>query len=206
MSEQEPPPNPTPEEKPEGWRPQEWQPRWQPQYEPVESAEPTGDAAAPSNPYTPPQPPRPEPTQPYPQQGYQQPYTGWTQPNPQQPYQQPGPQWQPGYPAYGVPDDSGAQASMIIGVVSLALAFFCVGVGLIGSPFAMILGLRSKRRIDAAAGALGGRGNAQAGFLLGLIGTILLVLAVLAVIAFIVLLASVDDWSTYDGDTSYGNA
>lgn len=80
--------------------------------------------------------------------------------------------------------------AMIVGIVSLALGFLACGVGLLGSPVALVMGLRSKRRIDASGGALRGRGNAQTGFVLGLIGTILLVLALLAVLLVIALIVT----------------
>jgi hypothetical protein len=66
---------------------------------------------------------------------------------------------------------------MIVGIVSLVLSC-AYGVGLLGSPVAWWLGAKAKREIDAAQGRLGGRGMAQAGFILGIIGTVLLVLVV----------------------------
>ena len=51
---------------------------------------------------------------------------------------------------------------------------------------AMIIGRRTVREIDESQGALGGRSQAQAGFILGIIGT---VLTGLAVLAFVVILA-----------------
>jgi len=88
---------------------------------------------------------------------------------------------------YAVPDDPGAQNSMVLGIIGLALGMFC-GFGFLASPFALVMGLKSMRRIDAAGGKLGGRGNAQAGFIMGIVGTVLLALAVLAAILLIVLL------------------
>jgi hypothetical protein len=114
-------------------------------------------------------------------------YDQWTQTPP------------PGY-TFAQPEDPGAQAAMITGVISLVMGMLC-GVGFVGSPFAMVMGIRSKRRIDAAAGRLGGRGNAQAGFILGLIGTIILVLAILGLIAFIFLIAFAWNGSVTINDT-----
>lgn len=100
--------------------------------------------------------------------------------------------WQPSYgpgygqPGYGQPPSHGkALAAMITGIVSLVLA--CgYGVGLLGSPIALWLGAKALKEIDASHGQLGGRGMAQAGFILGIIGTVLLVLMVVALAALIV--------------------
>lgn len=142
----------------------------------------------PANPYGQPTPPGgwpappPPPAQPY-QQAYQQPYQ-------QQPYGYGQPATPYGSPGYAVPDDKGATTAMVLGIVGIALGFtLCFGVGFIVSPFALFTGLASKRRIDASGGQLGGRGNAQAGFVMGIIGSILLVLFILGVIAFIALVA-----------------
>lgn len=129
------------------------------------------------------------------------------------PYAQP---YQPGYPpAYppqpagyyvtpppgaGVPEDGGANAAMIIGIISLASILLLCGVGLIASPVALFMGLSAKRRIDASNGALRGRGNAQAGFVMGIIGTVLLVLAIIGAIIFVVvMIAAFNDPTVLDG-------
>ena len=133
----------------------------------------------PENPYGEQQPPPPQ----YPQQ-------------PSYP-QQPGyPQQQPGYPAYGAPgyppgyaasppNEGLAVASMVIGIVAFVLS--CgYGVGLLGSPVALVMGRVSMKRIDQSGGQLGGRGMAQAGFILGIIGTVLLVLGLIALTVIII--------------------
>ena len=115
-----------------------------------------------------------------PQPSYGQPYQQGAYPAP------PGYPAQPGYPGYpAAPPNHGlAVAAMVVGIVSLALA--CgYGVGLLGSPVAWYLGRRSMRDIDASQGRLGGRGMAQAGFVLGVIGTVLLGLLVVALVALI---------------------
>lgn len=104
---------------------------------------------------------------------------------------------QPGYgqAPYGAPaaysaqvgtPDSGATTAMVLGIIGLAGGFFC-GLPIVLSPFALFMGLSAKKRIDAAAGALTGRGNAQAGFILGIIGTVLLVLSILVIAIIIVI-------------------
>ena len=163
--------------------PSQGQPGWgqgqQPQYDqPVYGGEPTY-----------PQPTYEQPT--YGQPTYGQPTYG-QQPYGQQPaYPPPG----YGYPA-AVPTDGQATAAMIVGIVSLVLAV-CYGVGLLGAPVALFMGRASMKRIDASGGQLGGRGSAQAGFILGIIGTVLLALSIVAVIIFIVLLASSGGSSYY---------
>ena len=110
------------------------------------------------------------------------------------------PYGQPGYgpPPYGAtpgsygypPANEGlATASMIIGIVSLALSCF-YGFGLLGSPAALVMGRISLKRIDASNGQLGGRGMAQAGLILGIIGTVLLVLAIIVLVVIIVVAAN----------------
>lgn len=96
---------------------------------------------------------------------------------------------------YAVPDDPGAQPAMVTGVLSLVLGFFCA-VGFLASPFALVMGLKSMRRIDAAGGRLGGRGNAQAGFIMGIVGTVVLALAILAFIAVVAVLVIAWDGGT----------
>ena len=135
----------------------------------------------------------------YPQPGYQQP-SGYPPPPPppphpsyppQQPWgqqpHQPGYPYPPGGPGFQPPQTDGlALGAMVVGIVSLVLT--CgYGVGLLGSPVALVLGRISMKRIDRSGGRLGGRGMAQAGFILGIIGTVLLVLALIAVVVVIVI-------------------
>ena len=151
-------------------------------------------------PYGEQQPPSPGPTPP-PPPTYGQPYQ---QPYPQQPYQQPDPQQPYGggqLPAgYGTvaPNEGMAVASMVIGIVSLVLA--CgYGIGLLGSPAAMIMGRVSMKRIDRSNGQIGGRGMAQTGFILGIIGTVLLVLGLILVVVLVVIYANGGFDDTYSG-------
>ncbi len=133
--------------------------------------------------------------------GPENPY-GEQQPPPPTYPQQPTYQQQPGHPPYGAPagyafsppNEGLAVASMVIGIVAFVLS--CgYGVGLLGSPVALVMGRVSMKRIDQSGGQLGGRGMAQAGFILGIIGTVLLVLVVvvLAVIVVIGLNGGFDD-------------
>jgi Domain of unknown function (DUF4190) len=125
---------------------------------------------------------------------------------PPPPYQPPAPPpqpayGQPSYPAYGAPgypvpgyaatppNEGLAVAAMVVGIVALVLSC-AYGVGLLGSPVAMVLGRVSMKRIDASNGQRGGRGMAQAGFVLGIIGTVLLVLAIIAVVVLVIAAAN----------------
>jgi len=146
----------------------------------------------PDNPYGEQQPPYPPPAPPPPyaqQPSYQQP--SYQQPSYQQPSYQP--YGVPGYlpPGYAAapPNEGMAVASMVVGIASLVL--MCgYGIGLLGSPVAMVLGRVSMKRIDASGGQLGGRGMAQAGFILGIIGTVLLVLAIAVVVVLVIVAAN----------------
>lgn len=141
-----------------------------------------------------------------PENPYGEPQQPYQQVPPQQPYQQPPP------PPYGygyqqpyaykppVPKHPSATTAMALGIVGLAGILACGGVTLVVSPFAWVIGGRAVREIDAAApGTVGGREEANAGRIMGIIGTVLLILAVLAVIAFIVLIVAVSP----DSDTTY---
>jgi uncharacterized protein DUF4190 len=84
---------------------------------------------------------------------------------------QPG--WRPPGPYR---DDSQATTALVLGIVGLVV---CELV----APFALVIGRNSMRRIDQSGGQLGGRGKAQAGFVMGLIGTVLLAIGIVVVIA-----------------------
>ncbi|MEP4650948.1 MAG: DUF4190 domain-containing protein [Ilumatobacter sp.] len=105
-----------------------------------------------------------------------------------------------GYQPYGqagfgpVAQSNGkATASMIVGIVGLAM-LPCYGVPtLFMAPIAFFLGRSSQKEIDAAPGAWSNRGMAKAGWILGLIGIILVVLFAIAVAALFIWAASADD-------------
>lgn len=90
------------------------------------------------------------------------------------PYPPPYPGGYPGYPPVGYPPPEHPQAvtAMVLGILGLV----CCGVA---SPFAIWTGRKAMNDIDASGGRVGGRGQAQAGFIMGIIGTVLWVLAVL---------------------------
>lgn len=128
------------------------------------------------------------------------PAAGWGQ-QPGQPGQQPYGYGAPSpYGPGGAPNDGGAIAAMVVGIVSLVFA--CgYGVGLLLSPVAIFLGRSAMKRIDASQGRLGGRGFAQAGFIMGIVGTIFLVLLLALVVLFVVLgLNGVFDTSNFSSE------
>ncbi len=98
--------------------------------------------------------------------------------DPYQPPPFPPPYYPGGYPPMPVrvPDHPQAVTALVLGILGLVL---CGGLT---SPFAWWLGRKAMREIDASGGAMGGRGQAQAGFILGIIGTALLAVGVLIVV------------------------
>jgi hypothetical protein len=88
--------------------------------------------------------------------------------DPNQPYggQQPG--------GYGAPaqDHPKGTTALVLGILGVVCCSFA-------APFAWMTGKKAVTEIDASGGRLGGRGKAQAGYILGIIGTVLLVLGLL---------------------------
>jgi hypothetical protein len=85
------------------------------------------------------------------------------------------------------PQNSGkATAALVVGIAGMVL--FCF----LASPVALGLGLSAVKDIDRSGGRLGGRSQATAGWILGLIGTICLV----GVIALIIVAAATDSSSS----------
>jgi hypothetical protein len=73
-----------------------------------------------------------------------------------------------GQPSYGPPPDHPqATLALVLGILGAVLCVIC-------APFAWVIGQRVVREIDASGGRYGGRGQAQAGYILGMIWTILL--------------------------------
>ncbi|WP_328527603.1 dolichyl-diphosphooligosaccharide--protein glycosyltransferase subunit 2 [Nocardioides sp. NBC_00368] len=97
----------------------------------------------------------------------------------------------PGYqPApYGFPQPPPhpeANSAMVFGIVGLCLSVMCGGIGVFIAPFGWIKGKRVMAEIDANPSAYSGRGNAQAGFITGLIGTIFGALYLLFWVAYVI--------------------
>lgn len=117
----------------------------------------------------------------------------------------------PGYqPApYGFaqqpPPHPEANSAMVLGIVGLCLSVMCGGIGVFVAPFGWVKGKRVMSEIDANPQAFSGRGNAQAGFITGLIGTIFGALYMLFWIAYIIFIivmivvaSNETDTTTYD--------
>ena len=101
----------------------------------------------------------------------------------QQPYgQQPAPPYgqQPGYPVQYAPDHPKATLSLILGILGIVVC------GVV-APFAWRIGKQDARRDRRSNGQVGGRGSAQAGYVLGIIGTVLLGLGLLVGILVVVI-------------------
>lgn len=138
-------------------------------------------------------PPRPHPYQPY------QPYV--PQPSPYGGYGGYGPTGVPWGPP---PDHPQATTSLVLGILGLVLCQVL-------SPFAWVTGGRTVREIDASGGRLGGRSNANAGRICGIVGTVILgcYLAVLVLVVIVALASpeSFDDAAdTGSGAGSHGLA
>jgi len=94
--------------------------------------------------------------------------------------------WEPlpgqsGYPPVaGAQDHPKATTAMVLGILGLVLCSFV-------APFAWVTGKRTMDEIDASQGRLGGRGMAQAGYVMGIIGTVLMGLALLMVVGLVLL-------------------
>ena len=122
---------------------------------------------------------------------------------PQQDWQ---PTWQPQYPpavppgqpAYGYPPAQPRQGGYAYLPPEHPKATTTLVLGILGlvtcqvlSPFAWVMGKQTVTEIDASAGRLGGRSQANAGYILGIVGTVLLGLGVafLLVYGLIILVA-----------------
>jgi hypothetical protein len=73
-----------------------------------------------------------------------------------------------------------ATTALVLGIVGI----ICCSLT---APFAWVMGKKAMDEIDASGGRIGGRGSAQAGYVLGIVGTILLVLAIVVVAIAVVL-------------------
>jgi hypothetical protein len=83
-----------------------------------------------------------------------------------------------------------ATTALVLSLIGLAGIVFCFGLTLVLSPFAWRIGASAVREIDASQGRLGGRDQANAGRIMGIIGTVLLALGILLVLGLVALLAA----------------
>ena len=91
----------------------------------------------------------------------------------------------PAAPAYGTiaPDHPRSTLALILGILGIVACS-------IVAPFALVIGRGAVKEIDASGGRLGGRGMAQAGFILGIIGTVILALSLIGVVVLIIAAAA----------------
>jgi uncharacterized membrane protein YjgN (DUF898 family) len=107
-----------------------------------------------------------------------------TQPPPGQPpygNYPPNPYGPPPPYGFATPEHPQATTVLILGILGLVL---CQVI----SPFAWVMGNRVVAEIDASNGQLGGRGQANAGRICGMIGTLLVGLSLLIVAAAVVII------------------
>jgi len=100
----------------------------------------------------------------------------------------------PAYYPYGPPPKHpNATTAMVLGIVAVAGGVLCY-LPLLMAPFAWFTGSKAVRDIDESRGALGGRGEAMAGKVLGIVGTALLALAIAGIVTLVVLTLTIDDF------------
>jgi hypothetical protein len=141
---------------------------------------------------TPPeQPEQPGSGQPRPEQSPSE-QSGYWEQQAQQGQQQPyppayPPQYPPGYPAQApiqyAPDHPRATTSLVIGILGVVLCQII-------APIAWSMGKKTLDEIDASQGRLGGRGAAQAGYVLGIVGTVVLALVVLMIAVYVIFMVA----------------
>jgi uncharacterized Tic20 family protein len=95
------------------------------------------------------------------------------------PSYQPAPAAHPAQPGGAYPEASQATLALILGIVGLLFLQIL-------SPFAWWLGGKEKKAIDAGRRDPVNRGQAVAGWVLGIIGTILLILGVVIVVIVVI--------------------
>ena len=78
------------------------------------------------------------------------------------------------------PNASAAVPAMVLGILGIIL---CPLFG----PFAWFLGRKGEQEVDASGGALGGRGLATAGKVLGMVGTFFIALGIVIGVALAVM-------------------
>ena len=164
--------------------------------EPQETPPPSGGQVPPPNPgQVPPG---------YPPQGAYPAAGSYPPPPPYGQYPPPGqyPSGQYGYqPVYVPPKHPQATLAMVLGIVGLT-GIMCYITAFV-SPFAWWIGAKAVKEIDADPARYGGRGEAMAGKVMGIIGTVLLIIGLLIVIGLIVLTITVDDFWDDSGYQDY---
>src|SRR5687768_4381210 len=114
----------------------------------------------------------------------------------QPPYGQGG-YGQGGYGQAPPPGGYGATQTHPKATTSLILGILGVVCCSLAAPFAWMIGKRTVNEIDASGGRYEGRGQAQAGYILGIVGTVLLILSLLFLI-----LAAITGGLTFEAGTN----
>jgi hypothetical protein len=107
-----------------------------------------------------------------------------------------------GYGWQHAPASGKSVAALVLGIIGIVATSTCWGsfLGIFVAPVAMGLGLSARRAADR--GELGGRGQAVAGFVMGIVGTVLSVLIAAALIVMLALYGDELDDSSTGGDGS----
>ncbi len=100
------------------------------------------------------------------------------------------------YVTFGAPTHQLATTSLVLGIIGIAgvlltPVFLITFLAVACSPFAIWLGLRSRREIRANPRQYGGEGVATAGFITGIVGVVLGIIGLLLILAFFVFLAAI---------------
>lgn len=94
----------------------------------------------------------------------------------------------PGYPAQGpvqyAPDHPRATMSLVLGIIGIVA---CQVLG----PVAWWMGRKTLEEIDASGGRYGGRGAAQAGYVMGVVGTVLLAIGLVVLVVYLVFFVAI---------------
>jgi hypothetical protein len=122
--------------------------------------------------------PQPGPAQPPPVRAQPPPVPAQPPPNPYQPYTGPG--YGPTGVPYWAPDHPDSAMVLLLGILGMAV---CQVV----APFAWVKGARVKREIDESGGKLGGRSQAQIGYVLGIVGSVILALYAVGALFYVVI-------------------
>ncbi len=78
----------------------------------------------------------------------------------------------------GPPNASNAVTALVLGILGIII---CPLLG----PVAWVLGRKGEQEVDSSGGAVGGRGLATAGKILGIVGTAFILLGILLALALI---------------------
>lgn len=97
---------------------------------------------------------------------------------PPQPPPPPAGWGQPALPP-NLPAHPKSTTALVLGIVGLAGGLIC-WLPLVVSPFALVMGRKAVKEIDAHPGTWSGRETANAGYITGIIGTVVLGLAIAA--------------------------